>query len=125
MRDPASGRGRKGTNMTGPLFRIVVADDEVELLEAICKMIDWESIGFILVGSANNGLDALQMVEQYQPDLLLTDIEMPRALIDSRWGCHAGAQQFLDFVLLHRAVLVGADAGAGQDVVKNDFFHTD
>ena len=63
--------------MTGPLFRIIVADDEEELLEAICRMIDWESIGFVLVGSANNGLDALQLVEQYQPDLLLTDIEMP------------------------------------------------
>ena len=63
--------------MTTPLFRIVVADDEEELLEAMCRMIDWESVGFVLVGSANNGLDALQMVEQYQPDLLLTDIEMP------------------------------------------------
>ena len=59
------------------VFTVVVADDEVELRNAVCQMIDWESIGFRLVGSAGNGLDALQLVEQYQPDLLLTDIRMP------------------------------------------------
>lgn len=48
-----------------------------ELREAVCGLIDWEGIGFRLLGSAGNGLDALQMVEQLQPDLLLTDIHMP------------------------------------------------
>ncbi len=60
-----------------PVFTVVVADDETELLEAVCQMIPWEEIGFKLVGSAGNGLDALQLVEQKQPDLLLTDIHMP------------------------------------------------
>ncbi|MEA4964493.1 MAG: response regulator [Oscillospiraceae bacterium] len=59
------------------LFTIVVADDEAELREAVCQMIEWEKIGYRLVGSAGNGLDALQLVEQLQPDLLLTDIRMP------------------------------------------------
>ena len=63
--------------MEEQLFSIVVADDEQELLEAMCSLIDWEAVGFKLVGSAGNGLDALQMVEQLQPDLLLTDIQMP------------------------------------------------
>lgn len=59
------------------VFKIVVADDEQELREAMCRLIDWQAIGFELLGSAGNGLDALQMVEQLQPDLLLTDIQMP------------------------------------------------
>lgn len=58
-------------------YTVVVADDETELLEAVCQMIHWEEIGFQLAGSAGNGLDALQLVEQLQPDLLLTDIHMP------------------------------------------------
>ena len=56
---------------------VVVADDEQELLGAVCQLIDWEGIGFHLVGRASNGLDALQLVEELQPDFLLTDIHMP------------------------------------------------
>ena len=55
----------------------MVADDEQELLGAVCQLIDWEGIGFKLVGRASNGLDALQLVEELQPDFLLTDIHMP------------------------------------------------
>ena len=56
---------------------VLVADDEPELLGAVCQLIDWQSIGFRLVGKAGNGLDALQLVEELQPDFLLTDIRMP------------------------------------------------
>ena len=59
------------------LLCVVVADDEQELLGAVCQLIDWEGIGFRLVGRASNGLDALQLVEELQPDFLLTDIHMP------------------------------------------------
>ena len=59
------------------LFTVVVADDEEELREAVCQLIPWERIGFQLLGSAGNGLDALELVERLQPDLLLTDIHMP------------------------------------------------
>ena len=59
------------------LLSVVVADDERELLGAVCQLIDWEGIGFRLVGRASNGLDALQLVEELQPDFLLTDIHMP------------------------------------------------
>lgn len=58
-------------------YTVVVADDEDELREAVCTMIPWQELGFRLVGSAGNGLDALQLVEKYEPDLLLTDIRMP------------------------------------------------
>ena len=63
--------------MAEETYTVVVADDEPGLLEAVCSMVRWEEIGFRLVGSAGNGLDALQLVEQLQPDLLLTDIQMP------------------------------------------------
>lgn len=59
------------------LYTVVVADDEDELREAMCSMIPWQDLGFRLAGSASNGLDALQLVEELEPDLLLTDIRMP------------------------------------------------
>ncbi|MFR3290178.1 MAG: response regulator [Lachnospiraceae bacterium] len=60
-----------------PLYTVIVADDEDELREAVCTMIPWQELGFCLVGNASNGLDALQLVEKLEPDLLLTDIRMP------------------------------------------------
>ena len=58
-------------------YTVIVADDEDELREAVCMMTPWKDFGFCLVGSASNGLDALQLVEKLEPDLLLTDIRMP------------------------------------------------
>lgn len=59
------------------MYTIVVADDEEELRRAIIRKIDWESIGFRVVGEAENGIEALELVEREEPDLLLTDIRMP------------------------------------------------
>ena len=43
------------------LYTVVVADDEDVLREAVCSMVPWQELGFSLVGSASNGLDALQL----------------------------------------------------------------
>lgn len=59
------------------MYTIVVADDEEELRKALIRQISWEKIGFRLVGEAENGIEALALVEQKAPDLLLTDIRMP------------------------------------------------
>ena len=48
--------------MAATLYTVIVADDEDELREAVCAMIPWKDLGFRLVGSASNGLDALQLV---------------------------------------------------------------
>lgn len=37
------------------VLTVLVADDEPELLGAVCQLIDWESLGFRLVGRAGNG----------------------------------------------------------------------
>ncbi|MBR6770970.1 MAG: response regulator [Lachnospiraceae bacterium] len=59
------------------MYTVVVADDEEELRGAILRKVDWESIGFQVVGEAENGVEALELVEKMKPDLLLTDIKMP------------------------------------------------
>lgn len=59
------------------MYTVVVADDEEELRKAIIRRVDWESIGFTVVGEAENGIEALELVEKTEPDLLLTDIRMP------------------------------------------------
>lgn len=59
------------------LYRIMIVDDEEEIRLGIIKKIDWESHGFIVVGDAENGQDALEKAEKLQPEVIMTDIKMP------------------------------------------------
>lgn len=59
------------------MYTVVVADDEEELRRALIRRVDWEAAGFRVVGEAENGAEALELVEKLEPDLLLTDIQMP------------------------------------------------
>lgn len=59
------------------LYKVMLVDDEADAREAIAKCVDWESIGFRVVAEAENGEEALDAAEQYAPDVVLTDIQMP------------------------------------------------
>lgn len=59
------------------MYTVVVADDEEEIRRGIIKKVRWEELGFQVVGDAENGVEALELVEKLEPDLLLTDIRMP------------------------------------------------
>ena len=58
-------------------YTVLLVDDEEVVIEAIMKKLNWEDLGFSVVGYANNGVKALEMVEEYQPDVVMTDINMP------------------------------------------------
>ena len=58
-------------------YKILLADDEEEIREGIVRKLDWENIGYTVVGSAENGLEALEKAERLQPDVVITDIRMP------------------------------------------------
>lgn len=58
-------------------FSIVLADDEQNILFGMKKGIPWEELGFEVVGTAQNGKEALELIEEYHPDLLISDIKMP------------------------------------------------
>jgi len=59
------------------LYRIILVDDEEEVRKGIIRKIDWENLGFQVVGDAENGEDALEKIEQLEPDVVMTDIRMP------------------------------------------------
>ena len=58
-------------------YTVLLVDDEEEVIKIIMKKIDWEELGFSVIGYANNGVKALEMVEEFQPDVVMTDIKMP------------------------------------------------
>jgi Response regulator containing a CheY-like receiver domain and an HTH DNA-binding domain len=57
-------------------IKILIAEDQSMLLGALAALLNLEH-DFEVVAQASNGHDALEKVRQYQPDLVLTDIEMP------------------------------------------------
>lgn len=59
------------------MYTVIIADDEYELRESLREVIDWEELGFQVIAEAANGMEALELVEELEPDLLLTDIKMP------------------------------------------------
>ena len=59
------------------LYTVLLVDDEPEIREGIIRKIDWNSYGFEIIGSAENGQDALELAEQRQPDVVMTDVMMP------------------------------------------------
>lgn len=59
------------------LYRVLLVDDEEEVYEAIIKKLNWNELGFEVVGYARNGQEALEMAEELKPDVVMTDIKMP------------------------------------------------
>lgn len=59
------------------MYKLMLVDDESEIREGLREVVDFQSLGFDVVGEASNGLAGLQMAEQLSPDLIITDIRMP------------------------------------------------
>ena len=58
-------------------YTLLLVDDEEEVIQVIMHKVPWETLGFSVIGHANNGVKALEMVEEFQPDVVMTDIRMP------------------------------------------------
>ncbi|GIP17717.1 AraC family transcriptional regulator [Paenibacillus montaniterrae] len=59
------------------MYNVLIVDDEHLVRYGIKAMIDWESIGFNVVGEAGNGKDGLLAFEELKPDVVISDIKMP------------------------------------------------
>ena len=46
-------------------YTVLLVDDEEEVIRVIMKKINWEELGFSVIGYANNGVKALEMVEEF------------------------------------------------------------
>ena len=59
------------------MLKIIVVDDEMLVRVGIASCIHWEENGFEMAGQAGNGKEALELVKQKRPDIVITDIKMP------------------------------------------------
>ena len=49
------------------MYTLLLVDDEEEVTRIIAKKVKWNDLGFSVTGHANNGLKALEMLEEMQP----------------------------------------------------------
>lgn len=56
--------------------KIMVVDDEFLVRVGFKSLLDWEANGYTIVCDASDGGEALNKIEQFQPDIILTDLKM-------------------------------------------------
>lgn len=59
------------------MVKVLIVDDEKLERILIRNGFAWEENGFEVIGEASSGEEALEVIEQKKPDLVLTDINMP------------------------------------------------
>jgi two-component system response regulator YesN len=60
------------------MIKLLIAEDVKTVLETLVRSIQWESLGITLLGAVENGEEVLARLDREEPDLLLTDIGMPK-----------------------------------------------
>jgi DNA-binding NarL/FixJ family response regulator len=58
-------------------IRVLVADDSPTALQSVCDYLEFAG-GFEIVGTASDGVNAVQLASVQEPDLVLLDLSMPR-----------------------------------------------
>ncbi len=58
-------------------LKMLIVDDEPLICQGLSNTIPWEEINIDIVGSANNGKKALEMIEKEPVDIVITDVYMP------------------------------------------------
>lgn len=59
-------------------MKLLIADDEELTREGLIASIDWAVLGVREIFQADDGLKALKIAESEKPDIILSDIRMPR-----------------------------------------------
>jgi len=60
------------------MWSVLLVEDEIFVRESVRRIVDWQSLGFDVVGEAGNGEEAFAFLEQRRPDLVICDILMPK-----------------------------------------------
>lgn len=60
------------------MYKVMLVDDEIYMLNGLKTIINWEEYGLEIVATASNGLNALEISRQLPIDIVLTDVKMPK-----------------------------------------------
>lgn len=100
------------------LIKVIIVDDEYLIIQRLKKIIAWEDYGFKVCADAKDAFDAMQKIEIYKPDFVITDIRMPE--MDGLDLCQWSKQRYplikflilsgyQEFSYVQRALRLGVD----------------
>lgn len=107
----------------------MIVDDDPLICDWLTNQISWSPMGFKVVCVANNGIEALQKLNEYNPDVIISDINMPKMggieLLNSIKEHENGPQMvFLsdedDYPHVKQGILLGAIGYILKPVNKDD-----
>ncbi|RFU61004.1 helix-turn-helix domain-containing protein [Bacillus sp. V59.32b] len=59
------------------MYKVVIVDDETIVSRGLSEKVDWAELNCMVCAIGNNGMEGKELVDRYQPDILMTDIKMP------------------------------------------------
>lgn len=59
------------------MYKILVVEDEPTALSHVCMILEKKCPQYEIMGTAENGGEALEMIRRVQPDILISDVKMP------------------------------------------------
>ncbi|MCU6712117.1 response regulator transcription factor [Paenibacillus sp. J5C_2022] len=60
------------------MYRIMLVDDEEQIIEGLTVIINWQKHACTVVGSAYNGKNGIARALELRPDIIVTDLRMPQ-----------------------------------------------
>lgn len=99
-------------------MKTLIVDDDVFVRQCLMQMLPWQTLDVSQVIEASNGAEALEIALREQPELVITDIKMPRmngvelarrlkeSLIDV---CVILVSEYNDFAFMKEALRCGVD----------------
>jgi DNA-binding NarL/FixJ family response regulator len=103
--------------------RLVIADDHPIFRDGLRRLLDSRP-GFDVVGEAGDGIEAIEQVERWGPDVLLLDMAMPRVtgldVLRQMTDRHAGTKTILLTAFIDKADIVTALQLGARGVVLKD-----
>ncbi|HRX08827.1 MAG TPA: response regulator [Candidatus Limiplasma sp.] len=99
------------------MHRILIVDDELMVRRGVALGVDWQQMGCIVAAEATNGAEGLRLALELKPDLIITDIRMPKmdglAMLAElrKQGCNSKAivlTAYDEFSFAQKALRLGA-----------------